>query len=88
MFTAEEKATIAKRAAEFEVTNTIRFFTDHKLKESAVCLLVKRYKQLLGSGKRQGKENVKVTKVENKKRGLPLLLGEVLDRQVRMYIEK
>ncbi len=46
MFTAEEKATIAKRAAEFGVTNTIRFFkekfTDRKLKESTVRLWVKR----------------------------------------------
>ncbi len=91
VFTAEEKATIAKRAAELGVTNTIRFFkkkfTDRKLKESTVRLWVKRYKQVLASRKKQGKENMEVAKLENMKRGRPLMLGEVLDRQVQMYIK-
>ena len=56
VFTAEEKVTIGKRAAEFGVTNTIRHFkkqfTDRELKESTVRLWANRYKQELSSRKK------------------------------------
>ena len=91
MFTAEEKATIGKRAAEFGVTNTIRHFkkefTDRELKESTVRLWANRYKQELSSRKKQDgdSEDMKVTRLKNKKRGRPLMLGKELDKQVQMY---
>ena len=88
VFTAGEKATIGKRAAEFGVTNTIHHFkkqfTDRELKESTVRLWANHYKQELSSRKKQGgdSEDMKVTRLENKKRGRPLMLDEELDKQV------
>ena len=90
MFTEEGKATITKRAAELGVTNAIRYFkmkfTDRELKESTVRLWANRYKKELASRRKQGREDMTVTKLESKKRGHPLMLGEELDKQVQMYI--
>ncbi len=86
-----QKKTIARRAAEIGVTNAIRYFkkkfTDRELKESTVRLWVNRYKKELTSRRKLGREDMTVTKLESKKRGRPLLLGEELDKQVQMYIK-
>lgn len=90
VFNEEEKAMIAKRAAEFGVTNTIRYFNkkfpDRELKESTVRTWTSNYKNELAAKKKRG-EYLSITKLASKKRGRPLLLGEELDKQVRMYIQ-
>lgn len=93
------KATIAKCALEIGVTKAIRKlekqFPGRTLKESSIRGWVSKYKQevnlkRLSSAKNVGGEDfcldVEVKKLENKKRGRPLLLGEELDEQVKTYI--
>ena len=90
VFTPEEKARIAKCAVEIGVTCAIRRlskqFTDRSLKESSVRTWTKQYIKELERNKMSGMPHKTPTKLETKKRGCPLLLGEELDGQVKMYI--
>ena len=85
--TAEEKAQIAKRAAEHGVTATIRYFSKMHphLKESSVRTWKKKYLAEIARKRKTGDETT-VTELVNKKRGRPVLLGCDLDRQVRAYL--
>ena len=86
LFTEEEKA---RSASEIGVTSTIRKhskgFPDRMLKESTVRTWMNKYKKELVFRKRSGKD-VDIKRLENKRRGCPLLLGEEIDRQVQMYL--
>ncbi len=86
----EEKIKIAKRAAEMGVTNTIRHlkkkFEDRPLKESTVRTWMNKYKKELAERRRCGSEVV-INKVPMRRRGHPLLLGEILDNEVKEYIK-
>ena len=90
VYTEEEKLKIAKRAAEMGVTNTIRHFkkdfSDRPLKESTVCTWMNKYKRELAERRRSGSD-LEMKMLPSRKRGHPLLLGEVLDRQVQEYIK-
>ena len=90
IFTGEEKAKIAKRAAEMGVTNAIRHFkkefVDRPLKESTVRTWMNQYRSQLKLKKQSGSE-VTVESLDHKKRGRPFLLGEELDHQVQAYIK-
>ena len=92
-FTPVEKATIAKYAIEVGVTKAIsrleHQYPGRKLKEPTVHLWV--YKQELHFSRlRAGKSASPppITKLENKKRGRPLLIGMELDNQVQSYVSK
>ena len=89
-YTDEEKAKIAKRAAEFGVTNTIRYFrkefNDRPLKESTVRTWMNAYKKELARRVRL-KQSLTIDKLPKKKRGHPYLLGEEMDRQLQEYIK-
>ena len=90
-YTEEEKARIAKRAAEFGVTNTLRYFNkeivDRPLKESTVRTWMTVYKKELASRVKLGAESLKIEKLKTKNRGHPYLLGEEMDRQLQEYIK-
>ena len=79
LFTEEEKA---RSASEIGVTSTIRKhskgFPDRMLKESTVRTWMNKYKKELVFRKRSGKD-VDIKRLENKRRGCPLLLGEEID---------
>ena len=94
-FTPVEKATIAKYAIEVGVTKAIsklqHQYPGRKLKEPTVRLWVTKYKQELHFSRlRAGKSASPppITKLENKKRGRPLLIGMELDNQVQSYVSK
>ena len=92
VFTPEEKASIAKVAAESGVTRAIRNlgkkFPGRALRESTVRTWVKQYKSELSLKSKTAEDSraVKVLKLENKTRGRPLLIGKELDDQVKVYI--
>ena len=85
-YTEEEKARIAKRAAEFGVTNTLRYFNkefvNRPLKESTVRTWMTVYKKELASRVKLGAESFKIEKLKTKKRGHPYWLGEEIYRQL------
>ena len=87
VYTEKEKLKIAKRAAEMEVTNTIRHFqkefSDRPLKESIVRTWMNKYKKELAERRRSGSD-LEITKLPSQKRGHPFLLGEIL---VQEYIK-
>ena len=89
LFTEEEKAKIARSASEIGVTSTIRklskSFPGRTLKESTVRTWMNKYKKELVFRKRSGKD-VDIKRLENRRRGRPLLLGQEIDRQVQMYL--
>ena len=82
-FTSEEKAMIAKQAAEYGVTASVRHFSKlfpgHSLKESSVQTWKMKYLQEIAARKRAG-EDAMVKELVPKKTGRPLMLGEDLDR--------
>ena len=88
-FTPEENALIGKRAAEFGIRASIRYFSTkfpgHSLKESSVRTWMTKYQKELAARKRAG-EDTTVKELGKKKTGRPLMLGEELDRQVRAYL--
>ena len=90
-FSADEKATIGKRAAEHGVLATIRHFSkiypDCPLKESTDRGWKNQYNREVVRLKNSGKEVVVRELIDNK-RGCPLLLGEEMDEQVRAYISE
>ena len=80
-YTDKEKARIRKRASEFGVINTLRYFSkefaDCPLKESTVTTWMTAYKKEVAVRFRLG-ESSKIEKLAEKKRGHPFLLGEEL----------
>ena len=90
IFSDEQRATIGKYAAENGNAVAVKKFKDDfdgGLGESTVRAFKKRYLEEL---KKATKENLpgevpKVTKIANKRRGRPLLLGDV-DKEVQTYI--
>ena len=89
-YTEEEKAQVALKAAEFGVTNTLRYFNkesaDRPLKESTVRTRATNYKKELAKRVKLG-ESLKIEKLKTNKRGHPYLLGEELDRQLQEHIK-
>ena len=89
-YTAQEKAKVAKRAAECGVTNSIwnfaSDFSTRPLNEGTVRVWVKQYKKELSVRKR-GNKSMDVEALESKKRGRPLLLGTELDSRVQEYVK-
>ena len=90
VYTAEEKATVGKRASEMGVTNSLRFFNkkdflEHPLKETTVRTWARQYEAELAKCKREGDDMI-VKELPCKKKGRPLLLGNELDRRVREYV--
>ena len=89
-YTEEEKARIAKRAAEFGVASTIRHFSkefvDRQLKESTVRELVAKYKKEVAQRFKLGMP-IEIKKLPEKKRGHPCLLGRELDNQLQEYVK-
>ena len=86
-FTPEEKARIARCAMESGVTRAMRNLLNEfpgcsLKKESSVRLWMNKYKDHLKRNKVSG-EQQPIT-IANKKRGRPLLLGEELDKQVKL----
>ena len=85
VYTEQEKAKIAKRAAEMGVTSTIRHFKtefiDRLLKESTVCTWQDQYVKELDLRLKLGKD----IKIESQKRGHPTLLGKEMDKELQEY---
>ena len=81
------KAMIAKRATECGVTNTVRYFShkfvDKPLCEGTIRTWVKQYKRELIS-RRECNKDANIEKLESKRRGRPLLLGDELDKRVQL----
>ena len=88
-FTPEEKARIGKRAAEFGVTASIRYFSkafsSRSLKESTVRTWKAKYLQEARTKRRAGDDSA-LRALPNRKSGRPLMLGDDLDKQVRAYL--
>lgn len=89
--TSAQKYEIGKRAAEYGVTNTIRYYSkkypDLSLKETSVRRMKNAYqdhiKKQLASGSSCSKV---VEELPNKKIGRPLMTGEEIDVQVQRYL--
>ena len=64
--------------------NLSKEFPGHSLKESSVRLWMNKYKDHLKCNKVSGEQ--RPITIDNKKKGHPLLLGEELDEQVKLYI--
>lgn len=89
-YSDKDKARVAKRAAEFGVTSSLRHFSkefaDRPLKESTVRTWMKAYKKESAVRYKLG-QNPSIDQFATKKRGHPFLLGEELDRQLQEYIK-
>lgn len=89
-YTPSEKAIISKRATECGVTNTVRYFSkkfaDRPLCEGTIRTWVKQYKRELIS-RRGCNKDANIVKLESKRRGRPLLLGDELDKRVQLYVK-
>lgn len=90
--TDEQKYCVGKRASEFGVTNTMRYYLKTfpdlpPLKETSVRRFKNEYeraiKEQLKSGESSGSS---VKALSTKPMGRPLLIGEEADRQVRDYV--
>ena len=90
MYSGKEKAEIAKRAAVYGISTTIRHYAkiDPKrvLLSSSVFDWKKQYQQEIQKRKRKGDEDFEITALPCKKRGRTLLLGNVLDGRVQSFI--
>jgi hypothetical protein len=88
-FTEEEKANIAKTASEIGVTKAImklsKVYSDRVLKESTVRTWANKHKIELAVRKNNGRDTT-ISRIENKKRGRPLLLSDKLDKEVQEYL--
>ena len=89
-YSPEEKAHIARRAAEHGVTATIRWYSRKypkrpALKESSVRTWKNKYTAEIIRKRKAGEETV-VTELPQKKMGCPLLLGRELDCHMQSYI--
>ena len=88
--TSEQKAIVAKYAAEHSVTKAIRRFSkdfEKTLRESTVRGWKKAYLLELQQRKKSGSSMI-VSEIAEKKNGCPLMLGEELDRKVRAYVQE
>ena len=87
----EQKAIIARYAANHGIVNAIRQFSkdfpENSLKESMIRGWKKAYLKELSSWKRAGKD-VTIKKLPEKKTGRPLMLGETLNKEVQAYIQE
>ena len=90
VYSGKEKAEIAKRAAVYGISATIRHYAkiDPKrvLPSSSVFDWKKQYQQEVQKRKREGEEDFEITALPCKKRGRTLLLGNVLDGRVQSFI--
>ena len=89
-YSDEEKAKVAKRAFEMGITNSLQFFkkefSDRPLKESTVHTWENKYEQEIKLRHKLGKPT-DLKKLESARRGHPLLLGAVLDKEVQEYMK-
>ena len=87
----EQKAIIARYAANHGIVNAIRQFSkdfpENSLKESTIRGWKKIYLKELSLRKRAGKD-MTIEKLSEKKTGRPLMLGEALDKEVQAYIQE
>ena len=87
----EQKAIIARYAANHRIVNAIRQFLkdfpENSLKESTIRGWEKAYLKELSSWKRAGKD-MTIEKLSEKKTGHPLMLGETSDKEVQAYIQE
>ena len=82
---------IGKRAAEYGITSTIRYFVriDHQERSFSPSTLFAWKKHYLKElAKRKHDEVLEVKELPPKKRGCPLLLGAELDARVQLYIKE
>ena len=90
VYSGKEKAEIAKRAAVYGISVTIRHYAkrDPKraLPSSSVFDWKKQYQQEVQKRKRKGEEDFEITAFPCKKRGWTLLLGNVVDGRVQSFI--
>ena len=86
--TLEQKAKVAKYAAENGTTKAIRHFAKDmpELKESTVRGWRTAYLRELAIKVKAGEGDLSVKKLPAVEKGRPLLLGQELDRQVRAYL--
>ena len=81
-FTAEQRAAIGKRAAEHEhgVAATVHYcekqYPNGYVKDSSARRWRNAYTSEIKKRRREGREDVPVERLPEKKRGLPLLLGD------------
>ena len=87
-FTAEQRAEIGKRAAEYGIVAAIRYYSKKypDLKESSVRTWKNACTSEIKKRRRQGHEDISVKKLPERKRGRSFLLGEELEMQVRAYL--
>ena len=86
--TPEQKARVAKYAAENGTTNAIRRFAKDipDLKESTVRGWKTVYLRELASRRATDNKDVAIERIPAGPKGRPLLLGQELDRQVQAYL--
>ena len=88
---SEQKAFIARYAANHGIVNAIRWFSkdfpENSLKESTIRGWKKAYLKELSLLKKAGKD-MGIGKLPEKKTGRPLMLGETLDKEVQAYIQE
>ena len=88
---SEQKAFIARYAANHGIVNAIRRFSkdfpENSLKESTIRGWKKAYLKELPLLKKAGKD-MGIEKLPEKKTGRPLMLGETLDKEVQAYIQE
>ena len=89
-YSSKEKADIGRRAAEFGITATMKYYesvnSQRQLPSSSVYTWKVQYLNELAKRKRNGEE-LPIKDLPQKKRGRPLLLGEQLDNQVEKYLK-
>ena len=89
-FTDKEKLELGKRASEYGITSTIRYFVARPGEErnlSPSTLFAWKDKYLRELKKRRNDENPTVTEFPSSKRGRPLLLGSELDARVEHFLK-
>jgi len=91
-YTAKERAEIGKRAAIYGINSTIKYYKKinpkRPLPSSSIFHLKLKYQEELSKRKRCQEEILEVTELPSKKKGHPLLLGDLLDGPVQRYIKE
>ena len=89
-YSSKERAEVGRRAAEFGITSTIKYYETVnplcQLPSSSVYTWKVQYLNELAKRKRNGEELL-IKDLPQKKRGRPFLLGEQLDNQVEKYLK-
>ena len=87
----EQKAVIARYAANHRIVQVIRQFSkdlpENSLKESTIRGWKKTYLKELSSQRKDGKDAT-IKKLLEKITGHPLILGDVLDKEIQAYIQE